>query len=56
VLKSVVDQERSTLTATTSSMATGSKEVKWSLDDDVVKDSGEAASVENRTPANLASK
>jgi len=43
-------------TATTSSMVTGSKQVKWTSDDDVVKDGGEAPSVEDRTPATLASK
>jgi len=37
--------------ATTSSMVTGSKQVKWTLDDDGVKDGGEAPSVEDRTPA-----
>jgi len=42
--------------ATTSSMVTGSKQVKWTSDDDVVKDGGEAPSVEDRTPATLASK
>jgi len=40
--------------ATTSSMVTGSKQVKWTSDD-VVKDGGEAPSVEDRTPATLAS-
>jgi len=42
--------------ATTSSMVTGSKQVKWTSDDDVVKDGGEAPSVEDQTPATLASK
>jgi len=42
--------------ATTSLMVAGSKQVKWTSDDDVVKDGGEALSVEDRTPANLASK
>jgi len=42
--------------ATTSSMVTGSNQVKWTADDDVVKDGGEAPSVEDRTPATLASK
>jgi len=36
--------------ATTSSMVTGSKRVKWTSDGDVVKDGGEAPSVEDRTP------
>jgi len=43
-------------TVTTSSMMTDSKQVKWTSDDDVVKDGGEAPSVEDRIPATLASK
>jgi len=47
----------STRTAvTTSPMVTGSNQVKWTLDDDVVKDGGEEPSVEDRTPATWASK
>jgi len=42
--------------ATTSSMVTGLKQVKWTSDNDVVKDGGGAPSVEDRTPATLASK
>jgi len=42
--------------ATTSSMVTGSKQVIWTSEDDVVKDGGEAPSVEDRTPETLASK
>jgi len=34
--------------ATTSSTVTGSKQVKWTSDDDVVKNGGEAPSVEHR--------
>jgi len=65
VLESVMDQlERSacqlsgsTLTATTtSSMVTDSKQVKWTSGDNIVKDGGESPSVEDRTPATLASK
>jgi len=41
--------------ATTPSMVTGSKQVKWTSDVDVMKDGGEAPSVEDRTPATLAS-
>jgi len=41
---------------TTLSMVTGSKPVKWTLDDNGVKDGGEAPSVEDRTPATVASK
>jgi len=47
---------RTRTAATTSSMVTGSKQVKWTSDDDVVKDGGEAPAVEDRTPATLASK
>jgi len=42
--------------ATTSSMMTDSKQVKWTSNADGVKDGGEAPSVEDRTPATLASK
>jgi len=42
--------------ATTSAVVTGSKQLKWTTDDDVLKDGGEAPSVEDRTPATLASK
>jgi len=43
-------------TATTTSMVNGSKQVKWTSDDDVVKDGGEEPSFEDQTPATLASK